>query len=602
MNVLNQSAFLKALGWSLLDSFWQVGILWLIYVILTSDGRRFQSRQRHSLALLSLMGGSAWFIISFVFHYQQVIKESVVVSVGSGSSFTSIFNILEPILPFLSVAYLSVLIYLSIRLYAQYRNTRFLFTSGTYKVNPELRAFLQQVASHMGIKKNVRIWLSELVDTPLTVGFWKPVILLPVAAINHLTIQQAESIILHELNHIRRNDYLINLLIACIDIILFFNPFIRILIDTIKKERENSCDDMVLQFKYDARQYVKALLLLEQNRTHTPTLSMAATGRSRKFLLQRVERMLNKQATATPINQRLVAYVLSALLIGFIGWYNPGKVIETTLEKVEETVLKTPEPEQISFTTPSIAAAESEADAPSRKIKSTPAKLIASQNLPEEEPVEYQYIREETPQQADETSMATLASFASATIAAAPAYTIPENTVTVAPSYSPDVHPYIPSTAFSYQVVEDTALPKKHILTATEVKAMEGLAQAMKALNELDWQKLEKELNASGKKVDIIKLQKEIKKAMAEVDFKKINDEMQSSLIQAENELLKEHSALRKELQEFQKDRSVKSESHNKLRATIVNDRLCEEKAQSQSIKSTYQKPQQKPVRKIVVI
>ena len=131
---------------------------------------------------------------------------------------------------------------------------------------------------------------------------------------------------------------------------------------------------------------------------------------------------------------------------------------------------------------------------------------------------------------------------------------------------------------------------------------MEGMVQAMKALNELDWQKLEKELNASGKKVDIIKLQKEIKKAMAEVDFKKINDEMQSSLIQAENELLKEHSTLRKELQEFQKDRSVKAETHNKLRATIVNDRLCEEKAQSQSIKSTYKKPQQKPVRKIVVI
>ena len=601
MNVLNQSAFLKALGWSLLDSFWQVGILWLVYVILTSNGRRFQSRQRHSLALLSLMGGSAWFIISFVFHYQQVIKESIVVPAGSGSSFSSIFSFLEPALPFLSVAYLSVLIYLSIRLYAQYRNTRFLFTSGTYKVNPELRAFLQQVASHMGIKKNVRIWLSELVDTPLTVGFWKPVILLPVAAINHLTIQQAESIILHELNHIRRNDYLINLLIACMDIILFFNPFVRILIDTIKKERENSCDDMVLQFKYDARQYVKALLLLEQNRTHTPTLSMAATGRSRKFLLQRVERMLNKQTTPAPINQRLVAYVLSALLIGFIGWYNPGKVIETTIEKVEDTMLRTPEPEQFSFTTPSIVVNESEPETPARKIKSTPVKLIASQNSPEEEPIEYQYISEETPQQAEETAT-TLASFASATLAAAPAYTIPENTVPAAPSYSPDVHPYVPSTAFSYQIVEDTALPKKQILTATELKAMEGMVQAMKALNELDWQKLEKELNASGKKVDIIKLQKEIKKAMAEVDFKKIHDEMQSSLIQAENELLKEHSTLRKELQEFQKDRSVKAETHNKLRATIVNDRLCEEKAQSQSIKSTYKKPQQKPVRKIVVI
>ena len=117
----------------------------------------------------------------------------------------------------------------------------------------------------MGIKKDVRMWFSDLVDTPLTIGFWKPVILLPVAAINHLSLQQAEAIILHELNHIKRNDYFINFLIACMDIILFFNPFVRVLTNIIKSERENSCDDMVLQFRYDAGHYASALLLLEKN-------------------------------------------------------------------------------------------------------------------------------------------------------------------------------------------------------------------------------------------------------------------------------------------------------------------------------------------------
>ena len=243
-------------------------------------GKNFNSKQRHSLALLSLIGGSLWFVVTLAFHFYETVNAGTVIvytesslsptAVLSNSSITLFFTVIEPIFPFLSLAYLLTILYLFIRLYRQYYVTQKLFSTGIYKVKPELRVFLKHIAAQMGIKKEVSIWLSNLVDTPLTIGFWKPVILLPVAAVNHLSLQQAEAIILHELNHIRRNDYFINLLIACMDIILFFNPFVRILTHIIKNERENSCDDMVLQFRYDAEQYANALLLLEKNRTFTP--------------------------------------------------------------------------------------------------------------------------------------------------------------------------------------------------------------------------------------------------------------------------------------------------------------------------------------------
>lgn len=586
MNVLNQSAFLKALGWSLLDSFWQMGILWLIYVLLTRSGKRFQSQQRHSLALLSLAGGSLWFVITLIFHFNQLVNaETVSVynstispdTVIADSSLISFFTITEPILPFLSFAYLLAIIYLFIRLYRQYYVTQKLFSTGTYKVKPELRVFLKHIAAQMGIKKDIGIWLSNRVDTPLTIGFWKPVILLPVAAINHLSIQQAEAIILHELNHIRRNDYFINLLIACMDIILFFNPFVRILTNIIKNERENSCDDMVLQFRYDAGQYANALLLLEKNRMHAGSLTMNATGKNKKLLLNRVERILNKRFSGTQVNQKIVAYVLSAILMGFISWYNPVKVSIKTIDagqytsstinakknnlfprdikkdKIQKEVISLQKEKTVQPTN-SLTLADNDQEYTLRQI----AKLITDL-----EPLEQTY----------QEPLPSLVSFVGSQ-SEEREYSIPENTTEV--PYSAEIHPYVPSSSFSYQIVEDTSLPKKYILTQAEIKATEAMTTALKALQEIDWQKLEKEMSAAGKKIDVIKLQQELKKVMSDVDWKKINEEIQSSLMQAENELLKEHTNLHSEWQRFQQDRSAKIAPQAKIYTEIIQQRLSE--------------------------
>lgn len=586
MNVLNQSAFLKALGWSLLDSFWQMGILWLIYVLLTRSGKRFQSQQRHSMALLSLAGGSLWFVITLIFHFNQLVNaETVSVynstispdTVIADSSLISFFTITEPILPFLSFAYLLAIIYLFIRLYRQYYVTQKLFSTGTYKVKPELRVFLKHIAAQMGIKKDIGIWLSNRVDTPLTIGFWKPVILLPVATINHLSIQQAEAIILHELNHIRRNDYFINLLIACMDIILFFNPFVRILTNIIKNERENSCDDMVLQFRYDAGQYANALLLLEKNRMHAGSLTMNATGKNKKLLLNRVERILNKRFSGTQVNQKIVAYVLSAILMGFISWYNPVKVSIKTIDagqytsstinakknnlfprdikkaKIQKEVISLQKKKTVQPTN-SLILADNDQEYTLRQI----AKLITDL-----EPLEQTY----------QEPLPSLVSFVGSQ-SEEREYSIPENTTEV--PYSAEIHPYVPSSSFSYQIVEDTSLPKKYILTQAEIKATEARTTALKALQEIDWQKLEKEMSAAGKKIDVIKLQHELKKAISDVDWKKINEEIQSSLMQAENELLKEHTNLHSEWQRFQQDRSAKIAPQAKIYTEIIQQRLSE--------------------------
>src|SRR5690606_16484309 len=133
------------------------------------------------------------------------------------------------------------------------------------------------------------------------------------------------------------------------------NPFARLLTGYVRQERENSCDDLVLQFRYDAASYAHALLTLEQHRgagcTH---LAVAATGKNQRFLLNRVKRIVSGEQVTTPISQRLVAYLLSALLIGFIALYNPGKVIVQTIEPEATTYANNELPEPIL--TPAVEA------------------------------------------------------------------------------------------------------------------------------------------------------------------------------------------------------------------------------------------------------
>ena len=140
----------------------------------------------------------------------------------------------------------------------------------------------------MGIKKPVHIWVSEFVSSPVTIGFLKPVILVPLAAINHLSSEQMEAVLLHELSHIRRYDYLINLVVNFIQTLLYFNPFVKAFVKIVEREREKSSDEMVLQFQYDSYDYATALLTLEKNNREFKPLVVGVTGK-KNDLLQRVE-------------------------------------------------------------------------------------------------------------------------------------------------------------------------------------------------------------------------------------------------------------------------------------------------------------------------
>ena len=108
----------------------------------------------------------------------------------------------------------------------------------TNDISTKWKTFVAETSNRLNIKKDVAIKISKSITTPLTIGFIKPIILIPIASINNLTAAQLEAVLLHELAHIKRQDYLINLLLMMIDVLMFFNPFSKCISNQINIERE----------------------------------------------------------------------------------------------------------------------------------------------------------------------------------------------------------------------------------------------------------------------------------------------------------------------------------------------------------------------------
>jgi uncharacterized membrane protein YgdD (TMEM256/DUF423 family) len=150
---------------------------------------------------------------------------------------------------------------------------------------------LQMSAERLHIRQVVRLVRSSHIDVPAVLGFLRPVILVPLALLNDLSAEQASAILAHELAHVRRCDYAVNLVQTAIETIFFHHPAVWWISAQIRDERENCCDDIAAPICGGSAIYAGALVLLEERRS-TP-FALAATDGS---LLRRIRRLLGAQS------------------------------------------------------------------------------------------------------------------------------------------------------------------------------------------------------------------------------------------------------------------------------------------------------------------
>lgn len=557
----------------MLNSIWQMAILWLVYLLLSASLRKqLTAHINHSLAMVLLAAGSLWFAFTLAFKYFAYSEAPTLVLAEEGTrdNFATLFTLglrnLESLLPYLSSIYLAAIVILFFRFISQYRYTQHVTTTAVHKLQPQLRMYVQQIAARMGIKKEIRVWLSEIIDTPMTIGFWKPVILMPIASVNGLSTQQVEAILLHELAHIRRNDYLVNLLVATIDVILFFNPFSRLFTRIIRRERENSCDDLVLQFEYNPHAYASALLAIEQKRVMNVALGIAATGKNNRMLLDRVKRILNQPVTARYSN-RMIAHLFAGMLLAFIAWSNPGNVIvKKILNNDTNTPVASTENNNAVFASSPVAATTAE--------KKEHKQHVTLSRKKEEAAIAEQEEQEVLSQLAMQVAF-DAAEYIPTAIQAATAelrdFSITEQLTTEKPALATTITtPYVPSTSFSYYF-QDSTKPGVVILSPEEKAANESLRKALRALEEVDWTTLEKQLKNAGDKLDIRKLQYEIKKSLQNVDWEKVNAESKLEQLQLDAKVrqdlyLRELTAV--------KNNAQMAEHYQNLQKKILQDQI----------------------------
>lgn len=180
------------------------------------------------------------------------------------------------------------------------------------------------MADRLGLQRVIRVVDSVAIDTPIVIGWLRPVVLLPVAALANLTPGQVSAILAHELAHVRRHDFAVNVLQALTETALFYHPVVWWLSNRIRVEREHCCDAIAVAMGGDAVAYVEALTEIEAWRTGEARLAVAATGGS---LIDRVRRVLGAEAHPPTRSAGVVIAATLALLIAA-----GGAVLVTAIE------------------------------------------------------------------------------------------------------------------------------------------------------------------------------------------------------------------------------------------------------------------------------
>jgi beta-lactamase regulating signal transducer with metallopeptidase domain len=153
---------------------------------------------------------------------------------------------------------------------------------------PAVLAMVARLSERVGVTRAVRVLISSLADGPSVIGAFRPVVLLPAATLLGLAPDQLEAVLAHELAHIRRFDYLVNIVQMLIETLFFYHPAVWWISSRIRQERELCCDDIAVRCCGDAVDYARALTALERIRVMTPSLVLGVKDGPLMYRIQRL--------------------------------------------------------------------------------------------------------------------------------------------------------------------------------------------------------------------------------------------------------------------------------------------------------------------------
>ena len=317
-----QTPLAQAIGWTLVHSLWEGALVALVLAAALWATR--SSRARYAAACLAMLAMLAGFGFTFARLMPRQRSRVVTVVNGRGALLPAGFEAPEiPVrhraadfLPWLAPFWMAGVAIFHLRSLASWMAARRLRRTGVCLAPDHWRERLDRLGARVRLSRPVTLLESCLAEVPVVIGYVRPAILMPVGLLAGLPAGQVEAILLHELAHIRRYDYLVNLLQSAVEGFLFYHPAVWWISGLIRAERENCCDDLVVATHGDAREYAAALAGLEQIRWSAHEAAPAATGGN---LLQRIRRLLNRpeapRRALTPIFSAGILAITAAVVL-----------------------------------------------------------------------------------------------------------------------------------------------------------------------------------------------------------------------------------------------------------------------------------------------
>jgi len=349
-------------GQTILHSIWQITLIALILRLLLFLTSKNAANVRYWLSLGAMILAVIWSIHTFSSKWEQYhleansIQHSASAEVASTFVPTMEFNqlfigsfeentrllsqFMEPIMPYLAIFWLFGMCFFASRIIVGLFDLRLFSKKSTHDFPNHWQSRFEVLKQLSGIGRKVEVRLSELVPVPITYRFFRPIILLPISVFTGLTDDQIEVLLLHELAHIRRHDYVINLLQSIIEVLFFYHPFIWWISKNVRAEREHCCDDEVMNLRHQPMLYAQTLTQIQSQHFSLKTnLAMSVNGNKGVFT-QRIYRLFNHQEPHSKMRNAVTALLLlffSGLTMAF--YPNPNQSsqnIEVEITKIEK--------------------------------------------------------------------------------------------------------------------------------------------------------------------------------------------------------------------------------------------------------------------------
>ena len=303
-----ENPFLYSLAITLIHFIWQGCLVALVLKLIFTFISPKKPQLRYAASAIAMLISLALPLITFFIVYQADFEKltsnnetiiGLVNNIAQSKESDFSVNIIE-YLPFLSLAWLVSISYLAIKLIFDVYYVKQLTQTNAVPAKQALQQRFTELANKMCLWRMPQLLISAKAEIPMAVGWLKPVVLLPINMISGLTNAQLEMLLLHELAHIKRHDYLINFLQTLIEILLFFHPAIRWVSTQTRNEREFCSDDIAVAqcckpIAY-ARTLTETAALCQKHQHSIPQMALAASGGDLK---QRVIRLVDSHCTSS---------------------------------------------------------------------------------------------------------------------------------------------------------------------------------------------------------------------------------------------------------------------------------------------------------------